>query len=65
MSDTGCFELKVTGFYLAFVFTASLSEVENGLNHAEFANFLGHLDQADLQHRGLQGFRWKLDVCAF
>ena len=26
-----CFELTVTGFYLALVFTASLSEVENGV----------------------------------
>ena len=26
-----CFELKVTGFHLALVFTASLSEVENGV----------------------------------
>ena len=27
-------------------------------------NFLEHSDQADLLHGGLQGLRWKLDVCA-
>ena len=36
-------ELKSTGYHLALVFTASLSEVENGIkrNHAEFAKLSG------------------------
>ena len=27
-------------------------------------NVLEDSDQADLLHRGLQGFRWKLNACA-
>ena len=34
-------ELKSTGYHLALVFTASLSEVENVLNYAEFAKLSG------------------------
>ena len=36
-----CLELKVTGFHLALVFTASLSEVGKVLNHAEFTKLSG------------------------
>ena len=51
-------ELKSTGFHLALVFTASLSEVENGVKPCRI---MEDSDQADLLHRGL---RWKLDACA-
>ena len=50
-------ELKSTGYHLALVFTASLSEVENGLKPCRIC-------KADLLHRVLQGLRWKLDACA-
>ena len=54
-------ELKSTGFHLALIFTASLSEVENGVKPCRI---MEDSDQADLLHRGLQGLRWKLDACA-
>ena len=58
-------ELKGIGFHLALIFSASLSEVENGVKPCpNLQNFLEDSDQADLLHRGRQGLRWKLDACA-
>ena len=45
-----CFELKVTGFHLALVFTASLSEVDklNGVNPCRIYKLAGALIQTKL-----------------